>query len=242
MEVLESRASSTGRPAERTVSLRRRLVAGPRALYRSASRLAERWAIDVAWEELREFVDDVRERLGAVRPRHVLLALLVAAVVAILAEEVAILSVNVLMWIAVGALAGMAGISLGIFTVKIDQEAKSEAKATAKRSFLPLRLRSVLKIIFIAVVAAGIVGAILSGALSIVLIEVFRFGTEQQVRLFNQSLELWRVLLWFNLVVLLGFCIRNHFKTRGTGGWARAEDHWNDGDPADGWSAIRALL
>jgi hypothetical protein len=189
---------------------------------------AKRWAKGVAWEELHAALQEVR---SSVHAWHLMTAVLMIGVLCVIVEDFALHSLRLLLWTLLGFVSGLGGFALGILSVRSDPEARAEAVANARASCLPAKLRTVIRLIYAAALVGGLIGALLSGGLSLFLAHsAVGVPPEKQVYLLGA----------LNACTLVAFAVRNHVKTRARdgGGWALAHKNWADDNPHDDWLAL----
>jgi len=138
-------------------------------------------------------------------------------------------------YLVMGFAAGVLGVLVGAVSVMYIPDAFNEVFSAGLRACLPFHLRKMVDVFLCAVMTAGLLTATISVAVSEVL--VLQWGNH-----FDWSRL--GIMAVFNLLLCCLVGLRNHFKTRGDGGWALAEDTWfHRKDPdGDGAAAIRALL
>jgi hypothetical protein len=191
-------------------------------------RHAKRFAKAVAFDELRTWL----------REHQPLVITLLAAFVlsyafaCLLVKDFDSKSSSILVgYTTLGVGCGVGGVALGILSVSEDDNATKEARQAATRNCLPMRLREVLRTIFLSATIGGLTGGLLSGALALLLFSILKVEAASVLML--------GVMLSWNLLVLTVLAVRNHVKTRGTGGWAQAHKVWSR---ENDWTAVRALL
>ena len=170
------------------------------------------------------------------------MAVLLLVMGALLVEDFEIGATRMLGYFAMGFAAGAGGVGGGILSVRQVRVAEAEALETGRRKCLPLHLRRVVRVIYASALVGGLLAALSSGGLSLLLVEVFARAGDAQVRHAFKAAVFNLVLAW-NVLVFLAFALRNHLKTRGSGGWTDAEKVWKrDGTQRRDWTAFRALL
>ena len=191
-------------------------------------RYAKRFAKSIAFDELWKWA---REHQPLVITLLAVFALSFAFACLLMEDFDSASSSMLVGYSALGTVCGTGGVALGILSVSEDDNAKKEARQTATRKCLPMKMREVLRTVFISATIGGLVGGLLSGALALLLFSTFKVAAASTAML--------SVVLSFNLMVLIVLAFRNHHKTRGSGGWAQAHKVWSQ---ENDWTAVRALL
>ena len=96
---------------------------------------------------------------------------------------------------ALGVGCGVGGVVLGILSVSEDDNATKEARQAATRKCLPMRLREVLRTVFISATIGGLAGGLTSGALALLLFSVLKVEAASALMM--------SVMLSWNLLVLM---------------------------------------